>query len=127
MTEIKAEGNMLNSKKYPDILDNTINFILPYHSEANKKELAKIKVVENRNAKSGVTVHMFDDNKRPTTNFFTPTFSDKQVVTDSDGIATLFSTQTTLYFGVFDNNRNVLGSTALTIRKGQTKEATILY
>ncbi|MDQ3799363.1 MAG: hypothetical protein M3384_07935 [Acidobacteriota bacterium] len=33
MTEVKAEGNILNSKKYPEILDNTLNFILPSHNE----------------------------------------------------------------------------------------------
>ena len=29
MTEVKAEGNILNSNKYPEISDNTLNFILP--------------------------------------------------------------------------------------------------
>jgi hypothetical protein len=33
MTEVKAEGNILNPKKYPDILDDTINLIIPCHSE----------------------------------------------------------------------------------------------
>ncbi|MGI9055791.1 MAG: hypothetical protein ACR2F2_08325 [Pyrinomonadaceae bacterium] len=33
MTEVKAEGNILNSKNYPEISDNTLNFILPSHSE----------------------------------------------------------------------------------------------
>lgn len=33
MTEVKAEGNILNSKKYPEIADNTLNFILPSHSK----------------------------------------------------------------------------------------------
>jgi len=33
MTEVKAEGNILNRKKYPEILDNTLNLILPSHSE----------------------------------------------------------------------------------------------
>lgn len=32
MTEVKAEGNILHSKKYPEIKDNTLNFILPCHS-----------------------------------------------------------------------------------------------
>jgi hypothetical protein len=32
MTEVKAEGNILNEKKYPQILDNTLNFVLPSHS-----------------------------------------------------------------------------------------------
>lgn len=33
MTEVKAEGNILNSKKYPEIIDNSLNFILPCHNE----------------------------------------------------------------------------------------------
>lgn len=32
MTEVKAEGNILNEKKYPQIIDNTLNFVLPSHS-----------------------------------------------------------------------------------------------
>jgi hypothetical protein len=36
MTEVKAEGNILNPKKYPDILDDTLNFVLPYHTEDDK-------------------------------------------------------------------------------------------
>lgn len=37
MTEVKAEGNILNSKKYPEILDDTLNFIIPCHSEEEEK------------------------------------------------------------------------------------------
>lgn len=33
MTEAKAEGNILNSKKYPKIKDNTLSFVIPSHSE----------------------------------------------------------------------------------------------
>ncbi|HMS42679.1 MAG TPA: hypothetical protein PKE69_20785 [Pyrinomonadaceae bacterium] len=32
MTEVKTEGNILNEKKYPQIIDNTLNFVLPSHS-----------------------------------------------------------------------------------------------
>ena len=35
MTEVKAEGNILNTKKYPEIKDNTISLIVPRH---NKKD-----------------------------------------------------------------------------------------
>lgn len=45
MTEVKAEGNILNKKKYPEILDNTLNFVLPYHSETDK-EIALQKMAE---------------------------------------------------------------------------------
>jgi hypothetical protein len=40
MTEVKAEGNILNSRQYPDIADNTINLIVPCHSDQDEK-LAK--------------------------------------------------------------------------------------
>ena len=33
MTEVKAEGNILNNEKYPQILDDTLSFILPKHVE----------------------------------------------------------------------------------------------
>lgn len=38
MTEVKAEGNLLNSKKYPEIADNTLNFLLPCHDDNEEKE-----------------------------------------------------------------------------------------
>ena len=37
MTEVKAEGNILNPKKYPEIADNTISFVVPYHTEQDKE------------------------------------------------------------------------------------------
>jgi hypothetical protein len=33
MTEVKAEGNILNTNQYPDIADNTMNLIVPYQNE----------------------------------------------------------------------------------------------
>lgn len=33
MTEVKSEGNILNPKKYPEIFDNSLNFILPSTKE----------------------------------------------------------------------------------------------
>lgn len=39
MTEVKAEGNILNPKKYPEIKDDTLNFILPCHNEKEEKEI----------------------------------------------------------------------------------------
>jgi hypothetical protein len=33
MTEVKAEGNILNEKKYPDILDDTLNLVVPCDTE----------------------------------------------------------------------------------------------
>jgi len=37
MTEVKTEGNLLNSKKYPEILDNTLNLLVPCHCETDEK------------------------------------------------------------------------------------------
>lgn len=41
MTEVKAEGNLLNSKKYPEIADNTLNFLLPCHDDDEEKEIRR--------------------------------------------------------------------------------------
>jgi hypothetical protein len=41
MTEVRAEGNILNSKKYPEISDNTVNLIIPCHDEQNEKLIMK--------------------------------------------------------------------------------------
>ena len=37
MTEIKAEGNILNSRQYQQICDNSISLIIPCHSDIDKK------------------------------------------------------------------------------------------
>ncbi len=37
MTEVKAGANPLNSKQYPDIGDNTLNFAVPCHDEAEQE------------------------------------------------------------------------------------------
>ncbi|GAB4293844.1 MAG: hypothetical protein Kow0090_08340 [Myxococcota bacterium] len=39
MTEVKAEGNILNAKKYPEIKDDTLNFVLPCHTDKEKLEI----------------------------------------------------------------------------------------
>lgn len=46
MTEVKKEGNILNSVMYPEILDDTLNFIIPSHSEEEEKiAIQKMSVV----------------------------------------------------------------------------------
>jgi hypothetical protein len=37
MTEVKAEGNILNQNQYPEIIENTLNFAVPCHNEAEQK------------------------------------------------------------------------------------------
>src|SRR6266511_343498 len=39
LTEVKPEGNILNSRKYPEILDDTLNLIAPYHSEEERVDV----------------------------------------------------------------------------------------
>lgn len=39
MTEVKPEGNILNSSQYPEIKDNTLNLVVPYHSEDEKADV----------------------------------------------------------------------------------------
>lgn len=96
-----------------------------------------VTVKESSIPQSGVTVCMFSDRKGPSTAFFTPLHSDKKVVTESNGVAKfilaetfdldVIDAQTTLYFGVFNTNDMVLGNSAVTIEKGDTKSITINY
>lgn len=37
MSEVKKEGNILSSKKYPEIKDNSLNFVLPCHNDEEEK------------------------------------------------------------------------------------------
>lgn len=39
MTEAKAEANILDSRKYPAILDNTLNLVIPYSSCEEKEHV----------------------------------------------------------------------------------------
>lgn len=39
LTEVKPEGNILNSKRYPQILDDTVNLVVPYHSEEERADV----------------------------------------------------------------------------------------
>ncbi len=41
MTEVKAEGNILNTKKYPEIKDNTISLIVPRHTQKDEDLILK--------------------------------------------------------------------------------------
>ena len=51
LTEVKPEGNILDSKQYPEILDDSINFLVPYYSEEEKASvLEKMEIVMGKNA-----------------------------------------------------------------------------
>lgn len=41
MTEVKVEGNILNSKKYPEVKDNTLNLVLPCHNDEEENNILK--------------------------------------------------------------------------------------
>jgi hypothetical protein len=41
MREVKSEGNILEPKQYLEILDDTLNFVIPYHSDEEKSTVLK--------------------------------------------------------------------------------------
>ena len=46
MTEVKPEGNILDPKMYPAILDDTLNLVLPYQTEEEKADaVSKLSLV----------------------------------------------------------------------------------
>jgi len=112
-------------------------FFVSCEEDEDINTFAKITVKESGQTQSGISVYIFEEDEGPNTSFFKPFHSDKTVVTESDGVATfnlqdtydldVIDSQTTLYFGVFGSNDNALGSTAITIEKGETKSATIDY
>ncbi len=41
MTEVKPEGNILNPKQYPELVDDSLNFVTPYHSKEEKEQIIR--------------------------------------------------------------------------------------
>ena len=57
LTEVKPEGNILNPKQYPEIVDDSLNFIVPYHSEEEKASvLEKMEVVMGKTGMKNLKV-----------------------------------------------------------------------
>ena len=55
MTEVKPEGNILNASQYPEIKDNTLNLVVPYHSEDEKVDvLQKVEFVMGEKAMKNI-------------------------------------------------------------------------
>src|SRR5260221_12030967 len=53
LTEVKPEENILDSKQYPEILDDSINFLVPYYSEKEQADvLEKMEIVMGKDAMS---------------------------------------------------------------------------
>jgi hypothetical protein len=46
LTEVKPEGNILQSKMYPEIGDDTLNLVVPYHTEQEKLDvISKLQLI----------------------------------------------------------------------------------
>jgi hypothetical protein len=57
LTEVKPQGNILNPKMYPDILDDTLNLIVPYHTEEEKLDvISKLQLVMGQQAMKQIKV-----------------------------------------------------------------------
>ena len=103
------------------------------------KTAIEVQVVKSNEPQSGVSVYMFKENSWiNSTAFRTPFYADKTVVTDHAGVARfelldvvdlnpeLINPQTTFYFATFkDGTDTMTGQTAVTIKKGETKQVTI--
>ena len=107
-------------------------------SNGKSDATVKVQVVDKSGVpQSGETVYMFKATKWDQGDSFREVFyKDKSAVTESDGIATfelqetldleIIDNQTTLYFATFEaNGETIKGYTAVTVKKGETKEATI--
>lgn len=57
MTEVAAEADILNSKQYPEIADNTLNFVLPCHAESDSEII--LQRMHNVFAENFVTFEQF--------------------------------------------------------------------
>lgn len=114
---------------------STMLFTSCDNDDDNIGATAEITVFENGTPQSGVTVHMFRSNQGPNSNFFRPFYSNRSVVTDSDGKAVfllretfdleIVNPQTTIYFGVFGPNDQALGHTGVTVQIGENVSANI--
>ena len=103
--------------------------------EEDEGAVVKVQVLENGGSKTGITVCLFSSNKGPNSSFFTPFHSNKKIITEGNGIATfdlqsvhdleVLESQTTFYFGVFNNKDVLLGNTAMTIQQGEIKNVKI--
>ena len=100
------------------------------------KSTVNVKVTKLGLPQSAVSVYMFKATKwNQSEAFRVPIHKDKVSVTGSDGVAVfelrstdleLIDSQTTLYFATFaDDEETITGQTAVTVKSGEVKEATI--
>ncbi len=104
--------------------------------EDDAKAFVKITVLNGGTPQSGITVYMFDSQTANVIGFST-LHSQKSVATGSDGVATfelgefdfdVIDSQTTLYFVTFTKDasgKEYQSQAVITIKKGETKSATI--
>ena len=98
------------------------------------KTTVEVQVIKSNMPQSGMSVCMFDETKWKM-DIRKPLFANKTVITDASGVATfeigeldlvIIDSQTTLYFATFKDETEVItGQTAVTIKQGETKQATI--
>lgn len=99
---------------------------------------ATVEITVNKAGKPVVaeTVYQFSSQLYNQPSFIQPIHAKKQAVTNENGVATfelqatfdleIIDEQTTLYYVVFaEDKETVAGKTAVTIKKGETKQATI--
>ncbi len=68
MTEVKPEGNILNPRQYPEITDDSLNFVIPYHSEEEKQGI--LQKMETVVVKNGMKNFKVFDLKHPLNGWF---------------------------------------------------------
>jgi hypothetical protein len=57
LTEVKPEGNILHTKMYPDIGNDTLNLVVPYHTEEEKSDvISKIQFVMGQQTMKEINV-----------------------------------------------------------------------
>lgn len=99
----------------------------------DKGAVVDVKVTNGNRPASNVTVYLFDSAHGPQTDFFDTFYAKRNVVTNSDGVATfelqdtfdldIIDSQTTFYFAV--SNGNSLKYAGVTVKKGERKSVNI--
>ena len=84
-------------------------------------------------AVSGETVYQFDQTTKDAHGLTTKMFAKATAVTDAEGVAEFslnsldfgVDDRVTLYYVTYDNNGNINGQTAVTVKEGENKEVSL--
>ncbi len=84
-------------------------------------------------AVSGETVYQFDQTTKDVHGLTTKMFAEATAVTDSEGVAEFslksldfgVDDRVTLYYVTYDNKGSINGQTAVTVKKGESKDLTL--